>query len=267
MQTIDLTRALDYLIHIGGSILAAVVIFFVGRALIGLINRLLERMLTRRGTDPSIASFLRSAAGIVLNILLVVTVVSALGVDTTSFAALIASAGVAIGMALSGNLQNLAGGLIILLFKPYKVGDYVEAQGAQGTVSEIQIFHTILTTVDHKRVYIPNGAMSSGSVTNFSLLPQRRVDITVGIDYGEDVDRVRRVLNQLIDADQRILRDPAPDILLLELAASSVNLQLRLWVEARDYFPVLFSMNETIYKTFNREGINFPYPQLTVHNS
>ena len=171
-------------------------------------------------------------------------------------------------MALSGNLQNFAGGLIILLFRPYKVGDYIDAStGASGTVKEIQIFHTILITPDNKMVYVPNGAMSSGIITNYSNLDTRRIEWNFGVDYGEDFEKVEKILRNIIKADQRILTAPAPFIELGELAASSVNIKVRVWVKSSDYWDVFFYMNQTVYATFNKEGINFPFPQLTVHQA
>ena len=254
-------------VGVSKSILLALAIFFVGRYVIKGINRVVARMMERRNIDQGIKSFLQSFVNIVLTVMLVITVVSALGVDTTSFAALIASAGVAVGMALSGNLQNLAGGLLLLLFKPFKVGDYIEAQGMAGSVKEIQIFHTVITTVDNKDVFIPNGALSSGNVVNYSHNETRRVDITVGVEYGEDIDKVRRVLADLIAQDARILKDPAHAILLSSLSASSVDVQLRVWTSSADYWNVYFELTERIYNEFNRQGIGFPFPQLTVHTA
>ena len=202
-----------------------------------------------------------------LTILLIISTVSALGVNTTSFAALLASAGVAVGMALSGNLQNLAGGIILLLFKPYKVGDYIEAQGVSGTVKEIQIFHTIILTVDNKQVYVPNGALSSGSVINYSSEPLRRVDITVSVEYGTQVDTVKQALEDIIKADGRILTDPEPFVALGNLASSSIDFTVRTWVKGADYWPVYFDLTRTVYDEFNRRGISFPFPQIQVHNS
>ncbi len=251
----------------GKNILLAIVIFIVGRFLISIINRLFERMMQRRKLDATIQTFLRSFINILLTILLIVSVVSALGVNTTSFAALLASAGVAVGMALSGNLQNLAGGLIILLFKPYKVGDYIEGQGVSGTVKEIQIFHTVLVTPDNKVIYAPNGAMSSNSVTNYSLNDLRRVDWTIGVDYGSDIQKVRAAILGLILQDKRILADPAPFIALGELADTSVEITVRVWVKSADYWDVYFDMNENVYNEFNKQGITFPFPQITVHQS
>ncbi len=262
-----ISKGIDLGIEAGKSIIIAAIIYFVGKALISLINRMLGSMMERRKVDPTIQTFLTSLVNIVLLTLLVISVVGALGVNTTSFAALLASAGVAVGMALSGNLQNLAGGIVILLFRPFKVGDYIEAQGVGGTVSEIQIFHTILTTPDNKKLFLPNGALSSGNITNFSREPLRRVDFSVSIEYGEDTDKVRQVLLELLTADERILRTPAPFVALGALAASGVNMTVRVWVNSADYWDVFFQTNEAIYKEFNKRGIKFPFPQLTIHQA
>lgn len=251
--------------QLGFTILKALIIFVIGRLLVGLINKLVRGILEKRKVDPSIRSFTRSLVNVILMVLLIVSVVGALGVQTTSFAALLASAGVAIGMALSGNLSNFAGGLIVLLFKPYRVGDYIEAQGVSGTVREVQIFHTVLTTVDNKVIYIPNGSLSSGVVTNYSREERRRVDWQFGVSYGEDYERVRTVILRVLQADGRILEEPAPFIALATLADSSVNVVVRVWVAGTDYWDVYFDMNRKIYETFNAEGISFPFPQLTVH--
>ena len=258
-------KGIDLGVEAGKSILIAIIIYFVGKALISLINRMLRGVMERKKVDPAIQTFLGSLVNILLMILLVISVVSALGVNTTSFAALLASAGVAVGMALSGNLQNLAGGIVILLFRPFKVGDYIEAQGTGGTVSEIQIFHTILTTPDNKKIYLPNGALSSGNITNYSKEPLRRVDFTVAVEYGEDIDKVRKALSDILSMDKRVMQEPAPMIVLGSLADSSVNMTVRVWVKSEDYWNVFFQTNETIYNEFNRLGINFPYPQLTIH--
>ena len=254
-------------IEAGKSILLALVIFLVGRFLIGLINKLAARMMERKHLDASIQSFLKRFINILLTILLLISVVSALGVNTTSFAALLASAGVAVGMALSGNLQNLAGGIIILLFKPYKVGDYVDAQGVSGTVKEIQIFHTILQTVDHKVIYVPNGALSSGSVVNYSLSEDRRIEWSIGVEYGTDAEKVKSTLLSIASADGRILQDPAPFIALSGLGESSVDFVLRAWVKNADYWDVYFDLNRQIYEVFGQKGISFPFPQMVVHQA
>ncbi len=260
-------KLIDLCIGAGKNILIAIVVYFVGRFLISLLQRLMANMLERRKVEVSIQIFLKSTVSILLNVLLIISVVGALGINTTSFAALLASAGVAIGMALSGNLQNFAGGLIILFFKPYKVGDWIEAQGVSGSVTAIQIMHTIVTTADNKVVYIPNGAMSSGVITNYSRMDTRRVEWIVGVDYGEDIDKVKGVAESLIQNDSRILKDPAPIVALHALDASSVNVSIRVWVANKDYWDVYFEMNKKIYEEFNRQGINFPFPQLTIHQS
>ena len=268
--SVQITNALEKLIDsgisLGERVLGALIIFIVGKFLVNWLNRLFARILEKRKVDPSIQSFLKS--NILLLIMLILAVIGKLGIELTGFAALLASAGVAIGMALSGNLQNFAGGLIILLFRPYKVGDYIDAStGASGTVKEIQIFHTILITPDNKMVYVPNGAMSSGVITNYSNLDTRRIEWNFGVDYGEDFEKVEKILRNIIKADQRILTAPAPFIELGELAASSVNIKVRVWVKSSDYWDVFFYMNQTVYATFNKEGINFPFPQLTVHQA
>lgn len=258
-------RLIDLCISAGKNILAAIVVYIVGKFIISLIKRVLINMLERRKIEISLQTFLKSLVNILLNILLIVSVVGALGINTTSFAALLASAGVAIGMALSGNLQNFAGGLIILFFKPYKVGDWVEAQGVSGTVAEIQIMHTLLTTADNKVVYVPNGAMSSSVIVNYNRLDTRRVEWIIGVDYGSDIDLVKTILNTIIKQDARILTEPEPMIALHALDTSSVNVTIRVWVANKDYWGVYFDMNKTIYEEFNKQGINFPFPQLTIH--
>lgn len=260
-------QLIDSGIQVGGHILKAVIVFVIGRFLISMLKRLTSRLLDKRNVDVSIKTFVKSLVNIMLTILLIVSVVGALGVETTSFAALLASAGVAIGMALSGNLQNFAGGLVILLFKPYKVGDWIESQGVSGTVKEIQIFHTILTTADNKLIFIPNGALSSGVVVNYSNQKTRRVEWIVGVDYGEDYAKVEQVVRDILAADKRILSDPAPFVALHALDASSVNVVARVWVSSADYWDVYFDINQAIYKTFNEKGIDFPFPQLTVHQA
>lgn len=260
-------QLIDWGVGAGGRIIGAIIIFVVGRFLISFLKKLLAKILSKRHIDPGIQSFVKSLVNILLTILLIIAVIGKLGVETTSFAALLASAGVAIGMALSGNLQNFAGGLIVLLFRPYKVGDWIESQGVSGTVREIQIFHTILTTADNKVIYIPNGALSSGTVTNYSREETRRVDWVIGVEYGENFDKVESTVQRIIAADKRILDTPEPFIALHALDASSVNVVIRVWVKTADYWGVYFDMNKTIYTVFNKEGIGFPFPQLTVHQA
>lgn len=260
-----LQKLIDLCITAGKHILVASIILVVGRLLITLINRLVAKMLSRRRVDASVQSFLRSLVKILLTILLIITVISALGINTTSFAALLASAGVAIGMALSGNLQNFAGGLIILLFKPYRVGDWIEAQGVQGSVREIQIFHTILVTSDNKVVYVPNGSMSTAVVVNYTRNETRRVEWTISVDYGEDLGKVKTTIAEVIKQDNRILAAPAPFIAVSALADSSVNFVARVWVKADDYWAVYHDTYAAIYNRFNACGIAFPFPQQTIH--
>ena len=261
------SQLIDLSVQAGKSILVAILILVVGRFIVKLINKLVGQMLDRRKVDPTIASFTKSFVNVLLMVLLIITVVSALGVNTTSFAALLASAGVAVGMALSGNLQNLAGGLLLLFFKPYKVGDYISAQGVEGVVKAIQIFHTVLTTVDNKEIFVPNGALSSGTVVNFSRNDLRRVDQVVTVEYGTDVNAVREAVMDIANADSRILKDPAPFVELGALADSSVNFTVRLWVKTADYWGVWFDMNRKVYEDFNKRGIGFPFPQIQVHQS
>lgn len=264
-QIID--RLVNWSIEVGKDIIAAVLIYIIGRFVIKQISRLLAKILEKRKLEISVQTFLRSLVSLLLNLVLAFAIISKLGVETTSLAALLASAGVAVGMALSGNLSNFAGGLIILIFKPYKVGDYIETNDASGTVKEIQIFHTILTTLDNKIIYVPNGTLSSDAVTNYSRQVTRRAEWVFGVEYGEDYERVKAVLERIIAADDRILKDPAPFIGLGALSASSVDIKVRVWTKSSDYWDVYFDMNRIVYATFNKEGIGFPFPQLTVHQA
>ena len=260
-----LDRLLNYSIELGKSLLAALVIYIVGRFIIKYILRFITSLMVKRKVEVSVQTFLRSLLKIVLNLILAFAIISKLGVETTSFAALLASAGVAIGMALSGS--NFAGGLIILVFKPFKVGDYIDAPGGSGTVKEIQIFHTLIATTDNRMIYIPNGSLSSNAVTNYNKQETRRLEWVFGVEYGEDVQKVRTVLQRIVDADPRILTTPAPMIVLKTLNASSVDVMVRVWTKSEDYWNVMFDVNEIVYDTFNKEGIGFPFPQLTVHQA
>ena len=262
-QLIDQVTAMG--LQAGKSLLLAVVVAVVGRYAIKFINKVVAGMLERRNVEPTVQSFLKSFVNILLVTLLIITVVGTLGVNTTSLAALLASAGLAVGMALSGNLQNLAGGLILLFFKPFKVGDFIEAQGVSGIVKAIQTFHTVLTTADNKELFIPNGPLSSGNVTNYTKNALRRVDFTVSVEYGTDVQKVKEVTLELLKADERIMQEPAPFIALKELASSSVDFTVRVWTKATDYWNVFFETNERIYAEFNKQGIKFPFPQLQIH--
>ena len=268
----EISALIDKLINasvdLGGKILGAIVIFIIGKILVNWANRLFAKLLQKRKVDASIQSFLKSIINITLLVLLFLAVIGQLGIELTSFAALLASVGVAVGMALSGNLSNFAGGVIILVFRPYKVGDYIEAStGASGTVSDIQIFHTVLTTPDNKVVYAPNGAMSGAVVTNYSKLDTRRVDFSFNVEYGSDFKQVRQILMDIIHADNRIMQTPEPFVELGALADSSVNITVRVWVKSADYWAVNFDMNKNVYATFNEKGISFPFTQITVHQA
>lgn len=255
-------------ITLGGRIVGAMIILVIGKLIINWLNRLFAALLTKQRVEPSVQSFLKSTVNILLIVMLALAVIGKLGVEITGFAALLASAGVAIGMALSGNLQNFAGGLIILIFRPYKVGDYIDSDtGASGTVQEIQIFHTVLKTGDNKIVYAPNGNMSNSVVTNYSQQNTRRVDFTFSMEYGEDYERVEQVLKDIIAADERILTDPEPFIRLGEMAASSVDITVRVWVKSDDYWAVHFDLKKAVYTTFTKLDISIPFPQMVVHQA
>lgn len=261
-------QAMESLIEQGATfgiaIIKALILLVIGKLLINLINKIVRRLLSKKSVDRSVQSFIGSLVNITLITLLLISVIGVLGIQTTSFAALLASVGVALGMALSGNLSNFAGGIIILLFKPFRVGDSITAQGVSGTVIEIQIFHTILTSADNIRQYIPNGSLSSGVVTNFNV-NTRRVEWIFGVDYGVEYDKVKSVIDTILTNDKRILPHPEPFVALHALDSSSVNIVVRTWVNGSDYWNVYFDVNKLVYETFNKEGINFPFPQLTVH--
>ena len=260
-----LTKMIDLGISVGSKILLAIVVFIVGRWIVRRLNKLLAKILEKRHVEASLSTFVKSLVNITLTLLLIIVVIGVLGIETSSFIALFASAGVAIGMALSGTLQNFAGGVMILLFKPFKVGDTIEAQGQSGTVREIQIFNTILATPDNKIIIIPNGGLSTGLMKNYSREATRRVDWEFGIAYGDDYTKAKAVISRLLDADGRVLKDPAYFIALTSLGESSVNIVVRAWVNAGDYWGVYFDMNEKVYKTFAEENLNIPFPQLDVH--
>ncbi len=266
LQTL-IQQFITWAVGAGGNIIGAIIIFVVGRIIITFLKKLTAKVLAKKNVEISIQGFVKSLVNILLTVLLIIAVVGKLGVETTSFAALLASVGVAVGMAMSGNLQNFAGGLIILLFRPYRVGDFVEGQGVSGTVREIQIFHTILITPDNKVVYVPNGAMSSGTVVNYSHEAIRRVDWVVSVEYGQDVAKVEQTVRRIIAADKRILQEPAPFIAVNELSSSSVDIVIRVWVNNADYWDIYFDLRKAVYNGFNEAGIGFPFPQLTLHQA
>ena len=255
----------EYLVPFGIKLVAAIVVLLLGRWVIKLIKKGMTKVMLRHNTEPSLASFVMSLVSVVLTFFLIMSIVGILGINTSSLVALLASAGLAVGMALSGTLQNFAGGVMIMLFKPFKVGDFIAAQGYEGKVNEIQIFNTHILTPDNKTVILPNGALSTGPVTNFNKETARRVDWTFSISYGDDYDKAKSVLQRLCDADERILKEPKPIIELIKMSDSSVDITVRARVKPEDYWAVYFKMNELVYKTFPQEGLHFPFPQVDVH--
>ena len=254
------------IIKFGLKLLAVAVIVFIGRWLIGKVDRFLKRIFERKDVEISLAGFLRNIVKVVLYLIVFLMAIGTLGIKTTSFAAILAAVSLAIGMALSGTLQNFAGGVIILLLRPFKVGDYIQAQGFEGTVKSIQLFNTLLNTADHKTILLPNGALSTGSINNYSSETRRRVDIKIGLAYGNDIAEARKVILELLAKESRILKDTEPKIIVTSLGDSAVNVDVRVWVEKADYWDVLFSLNEQIYNTIMAHpNLEFPFPQLDVH--
>ena len=255
----------DKVIEYGIALITAVAIIVIGFWLVKRIKKIMAKFFIKKDFDPSLETFLMSLTSIALRILVIITALSQLGIEMTSFVALLGAAGLAIGLAFSGTLSNLAGGVMILFFKPYKVGDYIEAQGEIGHVKELQIFNTILITLDNKTVIIPNGPLANGNMTNYSTQTNRRVDFVVGIAYGDSYDTAKETLLKFVKEDPRIMDEEDNFIGLGELADSSVNLTLRVWCKTEDYWGVFFTMNERIYKEFGDRGLNIPFPQMDVH--
>ena len=255
----------DYLIPFGLKLVAAIVVYILGRWVIKLIKKGLSKAMLYRKADASLNTFLMSLVSVLLTFFLILAIVGILGINTSSLVALLASAGLAIGMALSGTLQNFAGGVMIMLFRPFKVGDFISAQGFEGKVNEIQIFNTHLLSVDNKEIILPNGALSTNAMTVFSKQDTRRVDWVFSIAYGDDYDKAKSVLKRLCQEDERILKEPGVMIELIKLNNSSVDITVRAWVKTPDYWLVFFAMNEKVYKTFAEEGLNIPFPQMDVH--
>ncbi len=261
----DMDWWIDKLVEYGASLLAAVLILIVGLFIVKKVTKFISKIIDTKGFDPSLSKFLVSLVSVTLRVLVVITAMGQLGIEMTSFVALIGAAGLAIGMAFSGTLGNLAGGVMILIFRPYKIGDFIQGQGEIGTVKEIGIFNTILLTTDNKTIIVPNGAMANGNMTNFNMQSTRRIDFTIGIAYGDNYDTAKQMLLKFIAEDDRILKTPEPFIGLGALADSSVNITMRVWSKTEDYWAIFFKMNERIYKEFGNEGINFPFPQMDVH--
>lgn len=252
-------------VEYGLKLLGALVILIIGLWIIGFINKRIYKIMDKTNTDPSLRGFLKSLISITLKLVLFIIVLTTAGVEMTSFIAILGAAGLAVGLALQGTLQNFAGGVMILLFKPYKVGDFIEAQGYMGVVNSIEIFVTTLTTVDNKVIIIPNGGLSTSSLVNYSKMETRRVDWVFGVAYGDDYDKAKEMIMELINSDSRVLKDPEPFIGLGELADSSVNITVRVWVKGEDYWDVFFDMNEKFYKSADKFNLSIPFPQMDVH--
>ena len=260
-----LTNMLDEAGWIILKIVLAVVIFLVGRQLIRWVIRVMDKAFVRHNIETSLRSFLRSLVKVLLTLMLILAVVQTLGVNTSSFLALFASAGLAIGMALSGTLQNFAGGVVLLILRPYKVGDYIESQGQAGTVESIGLFQTCLKTPDNQTIYVPNNSIATSIIDNYSQSETRRVDWTLSISYGDDVDVARREILAMLAEDKRVLTSTAPVVFVSVLNSSSVDLSIRAWVANGDYWSLYFDMNERMYKELPQKGINFPFPQMDVN--
>lgn len=266
MSAEDMISSLaSWALELGTKIAIALLIYFVGRWFVRRITKIMQRVCDRRGVDLSLQLFFKRVIEVILYIGIALTVIGVLGINTTSLVAMFASASLAVGMALSGTMQNFAGGVMIMLLRPYRIGDYVEAQGQAGTIKEIRLFNTVITTTDNKTVYIPNSTISSGIINNYSQEPLRRVDWSVTISYGDDVAAARRVLIDMMKSDTRIKSDPAPVVYVSSLGDNSVNLTVRGWVNNADYWGVFFELNERIYNELPKHGLNFPFPQLQLH--
>ena len=271
LSTLTWVDVIDFLTHqawdFGKKLLICIIVYIIGRKLIQLLNKALERLMNSRKLDMSVISFLTSLINILLTVVLLITIINILGINNSSFIALFASFGVAMGMALSGTMQNFAGGVMILFFRPYKIGDYIQAQGQEGTVKSIQIFNTVLITSDNRTIYVPNGGLSNNIIVNFNNQNTRRIEWSVGVDYGTDYDKAKSVIQSILSSDKRILNDPRPYIALKALSESSVDILIRVWVKRTNYWDVYYDINEQIYKIFEVNGINIPFPQLKVHLS
>lgn len=269
LSTLDYKQLLTDMAQEAGwillKIMLALVIYFIGKQFIKWVVRIMDRAFDRHHVEVSLRSFLRSMVKVLLMVVLLLAIVQTLGINTSSFLALFASAGLAIGMALSGTLQNFAGGVILLLLRPYKVGDYVEAQGQSGTVESIGLFSTCLKTPDNQTIYVPNNTIATSIIDNYSQSETRRVDWTLSISYGDDVDVARREILAMLAADKRVLTDTAPVVYVNNLGESSVDLVIRAWVANADYWGLYFDMNEKMYKELPSKGINFPFPQMDVN--
>jgi small conductance mechanosensitive channel len=265
METEIPSVSMDLLTQLGIRALTAVAIFLIGRWLAKMVTKAVRKVMAKGGIEDTLENFLANLLYAVLMAAVIIATISQLGVETTSLLAVVGAAGLAIGLALQGSLSNFAAGVMIVAFRPYKVGNFIEAGGVAGTVEEVQIFTTVLKTGDNKRIIVPNAQIMAGTIINVSANPTRRVDLVAGCGYDDDLDQVRHVLEQILAADERILKDPAPTIAVSELADSSVNFVVRPWVNSSDYWGVYFDITEQIKKQFDAEGLSIPYPQRDVH--
>jgi small conductance mechanosensitive channel len=256
---------LSLLQEIGLALLSAVVIFLVGRFLAKLLTKTTKRLMQKANIDPTLERFLNNLLYFAVMAIVIIATINQLGVQTTSLLAVVGAAGLAVGLALQGSLANFAAGVLLVGFRPYKVGDFIEAGGVAGSVEEVQIFTTVFKTGDNKRIIVPNAQIMAGTIVNYSSNPTRRIDLVAGCGYDDDLDKVRKVLEEIVAADDRILEDPAPTIAVSELGDSSVNFVVRPWVNSGDYWPTYFALTEEIKKRFDKEGIAIPYPQRDVH--
>ncbi|MCP5090620.1 MAG: mechanosensitive ion channel [Gammaproteobacteria bacterium] len=249
----------------GKNIVIALLIFYVGRMAVGLVVRALRKLMQRQEVDKTLETFVCNLVRMALLVVVIIAAISALGIETTSFIAIFGAAGLAIGLALQGSLSNFAAGVLIVLFRPYKVGDYIEGAGISGSVEQVQILTTVLKTPDNKEVIVPNSQIMNSIITNYSANDTRRVDMVVGVSYTDDLDKVRKTLEELVAADDRILEEPACLIAVSALADSSVNFVVRPWAKTDDFWGVKFDLTEAIKRRFDQEGISFPFPQQDVH--
>ena len=255
----------DLVTQFGYKIIAAVLIFFIGRWIAKLLVNFAKKSMAKAAVEDTLQRFLANLMYAVLMAAIVIATINQLGVQTTSLLAVVGAAGLAIGLALQGSLASFASGVMIVAFRPYKVGDFIEAGGVSGTVVEVQIFTTVLNSPDNKKIIVPNAQIMAGTIINISANPTRRLDLVAGCGYDDDLDKVRQVLEGIVAADDRVLADPEPTIAVAELGDSSVNFVVRPWVNAADYWPTHFAMTEAIKKRFDEEGISIPYPQQDVH--
>lgn len=257
--------AVKWLVEVVPSVLMAIAILVIGWLIAGVVSRMVERLMKKANMDVSLVPFFKSLINTLLKVIVVISAAGVVGVETTSFVAVLGAAGLAIGLALQGSLGNFAGGVLILIFKPIRVGDYIEAQGTQGVVEEIQIFCTVITTIDNKTVILPNGPLAGGVIVNYTKKETRRVDMTFGVSYGDDIDKVKSVIKSVLDADSKVLKSPAADIFVSAHGANSVDFAVRPWVKTADYWDVYFNVHEQLKKKFDENNISIPFPQRDVH--